>query len=176
MMDETQVLPEEEEIIIATVKQVTGDGVFITLDEYNAKTAFLHVSEIATGRIGNIERYTKPKQKTVLKVVRVNKIRGEVDTSLKQVSGEERKSKLLEAKKNDTAAIFVDFIRLKLKLTDHQIQGIEDKVLQKYGYLYNAFEAVSRSGLDTIQSIELPQGTKSPIEEAGRRIPIPRVE
>ena len=125
--DEIQRLPEEGEIIIATVRQVTGHGAYVTLDEYNNMTGFLHISEISTGWIRNIERYLRPKQKTVLKVIRVNKVRGEVDTSLKQVSGEERKSKLIEAKKSDKATTFLDFIKSKLKLTDEQVQEIEDR-------------------------------------------------
>jgi translation initiation factor 2 subunit 1 len=174
--DEIQTLPEEGEIIIATVRQVTGHGVYVTLDEYNNVTGFLHISEIATGWIRNIERYVRPKQKAVLKVIRVNKGRGEVDTSLKQVSGEERKSKLIEVKKNDKASTFLDFIKSKLKLTDEQVQEIEDKLLQKYDYVYDAFEAVSRKGLDAIQNIDLSPEIKKAMEEASKRIPIPLVE
>lgn len=174
--DEIQRLPEEGEIVIATVTQVTGHGAYVTLDEYNNMTGFLHISEIATGWIRNIERYIRPKQKAVLKVIKVNKVRGEVDTSLKQVSGEERKSKLIEVKKNDKAATFLDFIKSKLKLTDETVKEIEDVLLQKYDYLYDVFEAVSRKGLDAIQNINLSPEVKNAIEEASKRIPIPVVE
>jgi translation initiation factor 2 subunit 1 len=174
--DEIQRLPEEGEIVIATVTQVTAHGAYVTLDEYNNMTGFLHISEIATGWIRNIERFIRPKQKAVLKVIRANKVRGQVDTSLKQVSGEERKSKLIEVKKNDKAATFLDFIKSKLKLTDETVKEIEDVLLQKYDYLYDAFEAVSRKGLDAIQNINLSPEIKNAIEEASKRIPIPVVE
>jgi translation initiation factor 2 subunit 1 len=174
--DEIQRLPEEGEIIIATVRQVTRHGVYITLDEYNNMTGFLHISEIATGWIRNIERYVRPKLKAVLKIIRVNKVRGEVDTSLKHVSGEERKSKLIEVKKSDKANVFLNFIKSKLNLSDKNIQEMEDRMLQKYGYVYDAFEAVSRKGLDAIQNIELSSEIKNAIEDASKPIPIPLVE
>ena len=66
------------------------------LDEYNNMIGFLHISKIATGWIRNIERYVRSKHKAVLEAVWGNRVRGEVDTSFKQVSGEERKSKLIE--------------------------------------------------------------------------------
>src|SRR5215216_2562940 len=111
--DEIHRLPEEGEIIIVTVRQVTGHGAYVKLDEYNGMTGFLHISEIATGWIRNIKRYVRPKQKAVLKVIRVDKTRAEVDLSLKQVSGEERKSKLIEIKKNEKASVFMEIVKSK---------------------------------------------------------------
>jgi|SRR5215217_987625 len=174
--DGIQWFPEEGENIITSVRQVSGHGVYVTLDEYNTVTGFLHFSEIATGWIRNIECYVRPEQKAVLKVIRVNKVRGELETSLKQVSGEERKFKLIELKKSDQANIFLDLIKSKFNLSDQQCQEIEDRILQKFDCVYDAFEAVSREGLDAIQNIELSPEINNAIEDASKRIPIPVVE
>jgi translation initiation factor 2 subunit 1 len=174
--DEIQRLPEEGEIVIATVKEATGHGAYVTLDEYNNMTGLLHISEIATGWIRNVERYVRPKQKAVLNVIRVNKGRGEVDTSLKQVSGEERKSKLIEVKKNEKATAFMDFVKSKLKLADAQVAEIEEKILQKYDYVYDAFEAISRKGPEVIENLDLAQEIKNAMEEESNKIQIPQVK
>src|SRR5436309_14734677 len=125
MVTDIKQLPEAGDLVIATVKEVTGHGAYVSLDEYQQLTAFLHISEIATGWIRNIERYVKPKQKAVLKVIRVDRTRAEVDLSLKQVSGEERKSKLIEIKKNEKASVFMEIIKSKTKITDKELNEIE---------------------------------------------------
>lgn len=171
-----QRLPDDGEIVIATVREVTGHGAYVSLDEYNNMTGFLHISEIATGWIRNIERYVRPKQKTVLKVIRVNRSRGEVDCSLKQVSGEERKSKLIEVKKNEKAQAFMDFIKAKLKLADAQVAEITDKIEQKYDYVYDVFEEVARKGPEILQKLDLSDDIKKAIEEESHKIQVPTVE
>lgn len=169
-------LPEEGEIVIATVREVTGHGAYVVLDEYNSMTGFLHISEIATGWIRNIERYVRPKQKAVLKVIRVNKARGEVDCSLKQVSGEERKSKLIEVKKNEKAQAFMDFIKARLKMTDAQVSEIEEKILAKYDFVYDIFEEVARKGTEVLDKFEFSDELKKAMEEESGKIQVPQVE
>jgi len=171
--DEIQRLAEEGEIIITAIRQETGHGVYLKIDEYSNMTGFLHISEIATGWVRNIERYVRPKQEAVLRVIRVNKGRREVDTSHKQASGEECKSKLIEAKRSAKAATLLDFIISKLKLTDQLVLEIESKLLQKYEYLYNALDAVSRKGVAAIQNIDLSKEIKGIIEEPSKSIPVP---
>ena len=173
---EIRKLPEEGDIVIATIKEVMGHGAYVKLDEYNDMTGFLHISEIATGWIRNIERYVKPKQKAVLKVIRVEKTRAEVDLSLKQVSGEERKSKLIEIKKNEKASVFMEIVKSKAKITDSQLHEIEDKILQKYDYIYDVFETVAKKGVESIQNLELPTDVLKAVEEESSKIQIPHVE
>lgn len=169
-------LPEEGDIVIATIRQLTGHGAYVVLDEYNDMTGFLHISEIATGWIRNIERYVRPRQKSVFKVIRVNKTRAEVDLSLKQVSGEERKAKLIEVKKNEKASASMNIIKEKTKINDAQVKEIEDKILQKYDYIYDLFEEVARKGISVLSEIDLSPEVLKAIDEESNKVQIPGVE
>ena len=169
-------LPEQGDIVITSVKQVIGHGAYVILEEYGNMTGFLHISEIATGWIRNIERYVKPNQKIVLKVIRVSKSRSEVDLSLKQVSGEERKSKILEVKKNEKGNAFLQMIKSKSDISSDEINIIEEKLLSKYDYVYDAFEDVAKKGTDILKQFEFSDSITNLIEEESNKIQIPHVE
>ena len=175
-ISETKKLPELGEIVIVTVKEVTGHGAYVTLDEYDNLTAFLHISEIATGWIRNIERYVKIKQKTVLKVIRVNQARSEVDLSLKQVTGEEKKSKIIEVKKDEKGSAFMDIIKTNLEYDQKTIEEIENKLSQKYDFIYDAFEAVAIKGPEILSSFEFKPEIIEAIEHESKKIQIPFIE
>jgi len=175
-ISETKKLPDLGEIVIVTVKEVTGHGAYVTLDEYDNLTAFLHISEIATGWIRNIERYVKAKQKTVLKVIRVNPTRSEVDLSLKQVTGEEKKAKVMEVKKDEKGANFMDVIKTNLGYDQSSIKEIEEKLSQKYDFIYDAFEAVAIKGPEVLSTLDLKPEVIEAIELESKKIQIPHIE
>jgi translation initiation factor 2 subunit 1 len=67
-------------------------------------------------------------------------------------------------------------VKSKAKITDSQLHEIEDKILQKYDYVYDVFETVAKKGLESIQNLELPTDVLRAIEEESSKIQIPHVE
>ena len=59
-------MPEQGEIILATVTKVMDHGAYVTLDEYDDIQGFLHISEIAPGWIRSVSRFVKDGEKKVL--------------------------------------------------------------------------------------------------------------
>src|SRR5579864_3999642 len=150
-------LPERGDIVLCTVREITSHGIYVDLDEYNGMNGFLHISEISTGWVRNIERVAKVGQKLVLKVIRAERSRREVDLSLRQVTNEEKRNKLIEWKQNERATTIMGTVKKKLSLGDVQFNEIVAKLGKEYGSLYDALEAFSKKGEKALATLEIPE-------------------
>ena len=167
-MEEAQNLPEEGELVYATVTEITPYGVYVTLDEYDGLKGFLHVSEISTGWVRNICRYVQENQKLVLKVIRVNKVRQEVDLSLRQVTDEERRSKILQIKRFEKAKNVFNAVKMRLNLTQEEAAKYEDAILEEYDDLYEALESLVTKGVKAFEDLNLPTEYLATLEQVAR--------
>ena len=130
MSAEQQELPEIGEIVIATITKISDHGAYVTLDEYEKIQGFLHVSEIAPGWVRKVNKYVKEGEKKVLLVKKVGKVRKEIDLSLKQISKDQRKKKLLDVKRFEKEHGILKNIQEKAELTTKQMVAIEGAVQQ----------------------------------------------
>ena len=176
MSTETQELPEIGEIVIATITKVSDHGAYVTLDEYDGVQGFLHISEIAPGWVRKVRRYVKENEKKVLLVKKIQAKRGEIDLSLKQISKEQKKKKLLEVKRFEKEQGILKNIQEKAELSTKQIEDIEDKLLSKYDSIYDAIIDIATKNKDVLNSLEISEKIQTVIKDISSKIKLPSVE
>lgn len=176
MSTETQEMPEQGEIVLATVTKVMDHGAYVTLDEYDGIQGFLHISEIAPGWIRSINRLVKENEKKVLLVKKVNPSRGDIDLSLKQVSKDQKKHKLKEVKKFEKGKTLLKSVQEKANLSDKEIEKLEDDIYSKFDSVYDAFIEIGRNGIKSVKGLKIPKKTADAIEEICSKIKLPSVE
>jgi len=167
-------MPEQGEIILATVTKVMDHGAYVTLDEYDDIQGFLHISEIAPGWIRSVNRFVKDGEKKVLLVKKVKS--GDIDLSLKQVSKDQKKQKLKEVKKYEKGKTLLENLQEKAKLTDDEIEKLEDKLYTKFDSVYDGFMEIARNGISIVSDLKLAKKITTPIEEICSKIKLPSVE
>ena len=175
-MSSEQEIPEAGEIVLATITKIGDHGAYVTLDEYQNLQGFLHVSEIAPGWVRNVGRYVKEGEKKVLLVKKIHSGRKEIDLSLKQISKEQRKNKLLDVKKNEKSQGILNNIQEKSGLEDNEIEELEDKLLVKFDSVYDAFREIAISGTEILDELKISKKSLQIIDDVASRIKLPSVE
>ena len=176
MTTEVHELPEVGEIVVATIAKITDHGAYANLDEYNNIQGFLHASEIAHGWVRNVTKFVKEGEKKVLLVKKIRAGREEIDLSLKQVSREQRKNKLLDVKRFQKGKGIIKNIQEKAKLSDDDVEKLEDKIFSKYDAVYDGIVDVATNGIKVFVDLKLPKKTLDVIEAVSTKIKLPSVE
>ena len=176
MTTETQELPEIGEIVIATVKKTGDHGAYVSLDEYDNIQGFLHISEIAPGWVRKVTKFVKEGDKKVLLVKKIQADRAEIDLSLKQISKEQRKKKLLDVKRFEKEQSILKNIQDKVKLSSDEIDDLEEKLLSKYKSVYDAIIEIATKNISVLDDLGISKKIMDVVEELGKKINIPTVE
>jgi len=147
MIYKKQELPEVGEVVIASVKQIFDYGAYVTLDEYRNKQAFLPWSEISSKWVRNIREILRENMKIVVKVIRVDKRKGSVDVSLKKVTEDEKKKKMLQWKRLQKVDKLAEIIAQRLGRKEEEIwTEVIWKLEDKYGDVYSSLEKAVKEG------------------------------
>jgi len=136
--------PSEGELVICNVKTVKDFGAFLEPEEYAGKEGFVHISEISSGWVKRIQDHIQEGEKRVCKVLRVDKGKGHIDLSLKQVNDHQKREKL-QAWKNQKKAD--NLLKIVSERYGKELEKCYDEfgfeLSDEFGSLYKAFEEVS---------------------------------
>ena len=177
MIMEKRKYPEEGDVVLCTVKNISYHSVFATLDEYGA-SGMIHISEVSPGRIRNIRDFVKEGKKVVCKVLRVNQEKGYIDLSLRRVTETQKRKKVDEIKQEQKAEKILEFIAKDLNSDVKKLyEDIFGKISGKYASLYDFFQqivadknAIKDAGLDDKLEKKLEEAVKARIKEASVKI------
>lgn len=137
--------PELDEFVVATVRKIMPFGAICGLDEYRGLEAFIHISEVSTGWVRTIREKLREGQKIVAKIIFVDRAKNQVDLSLKRVSEAERKRKLAQYQAEKRGLKLFEHTAKKLgKPMQLAWSEAGNALIQEFGGLYAAFEALSR--------------------------------
>jgi translation initiation factor 2 subunit 1 len=136
----------------------------------------LHASEIAHGWVRNISKFVKEGEKKVLLVKKIRKGRQEIDLSLKQVSRDQQKKKLLDVKRFEKGKGIMKNMQDKAKLSDNDIEKLEDEILSKYDSVYDGVVDIARNGIKVFSDLKLAKKILELIEDVSTKIKLPSVE
>lgn len=168
--------PSRGEIVIGTVKRVLDFGAFVSLDEYEGREGMVHISEVASGWIKDIREHVKKGQKVICKVLDINKKRGHIDLSIKDVNERQKREKLQQWKNEMKAFKWLEIIGEKLGIGMDELEKIGRKLLKEYDSVYSAFEEAGYEGYEVLSPIVGEAFAKEMAEIARENIKPKRVK
>jgi translation initiation factor 2 subunit 1 len=150
------------------VAKVTDYGAYVSLDEYKGKEGLIHISEISSTWVKNIRNHVREGQKVVLKVLRINTEKGQVDLSLRRVTGREKAETLLEWKKHKKAESILKSAIEKLALDSTSVEKLNKLVLDEYGTRYDALQEAVEEGEEAFTKIGIDPTWAKVLTEVAR--------
>ena len=160
--------PEVGDLVIATVERITDYGVYVRLDEYD-KEGLLHVSEVASRWVRNIRDYVREGQKVVLKVLRVQADKGQVDLSRRRVTKRDKKEKIQSWKKDRKAEGLLRTAAEKLNISFEEAYEKAGALIENaFGDLHDGLEKTAKDGIDVLLELGIEKELAITLEEIAK--------
>lgn len=151
-------IPSAGELVIGTVNKIFEYGAYLKLDEYNGIEAYLPWSEVSSKYVKDIHEVLKENQKVVVKVIRVDTRKNQIDVSLKRVTESEQRSKLIEFKRMQKAEKMLEVMAQRLgKSLEDAYREVGWRLEDYFGDLMTAFEEIATRGEELLDEIDISE-------------------
>jgi len=159
--------PDQGELVVGKVDEITDFGVFVDLEEYEDKRGLAHISEVASGWIKNVRDHVREGQTVVAKVLDVDEGSQQIDLSIKDVNEHQRKEKIQEWKNEQKADKWMS-IAFGDDVSDERYGAIADALLAEFESLYDAFESAAIHGAEALDEVDLDDDDVDTVVETAR--------
>jgi translation initiation factor 2 subunit 1 len=146
--------PEVGEIVVVKVDKVLNYGVFASLVEHEGAVGFIHISQVESSWIKNIRNYVREGQTRAALVQKVDKEKLQIDLSLTKVSERQQRLRINEYKQLKRNQKLVEVMaKTKGKTLEQGWREIAEPLMNVYGSLPDAFEAIALEGEEAVEDV-----------------------
>jgi translation initiation factor 2 subunit 1 len=138
--------PTVGDLVLVRIKKVMPFGAYCELLEYKNVDSYLPIKEVASGWIKNIHEFIKEGQKSVAKVVYIDKEKKAIDVSLKKVTKKEEKDKINDFNFEKRAENFYTQAMTKAGIQPTERPKIIAEISKKYASYNDVINILSENG------------------------------
>jgi len=160
--------PEVDDLVMVRVNRINEIGAFVSLLEYNDKEGIILLSELSRRRMRSVNKHIRVGKKEVLQVLRVDKEKGYIDLSKKNLKDEDIVECTQRYMKSKTVHSIMSHVADTQTGTD-KIYTLEDlyktigwPLYEKYGHAYDAFKKAA-AGEDIFEGLQAADHIKDAI-------------
>jgi len=147
--------PETGDYVVCNVTNVTDFGAYVELEEYKNKEGFIHISEIKAGWVKYVRDYIREGQKVVCKVLNIDRTRGHIDLSLKDVNEHQKRTKIQLWKNEQKAEKWLQIAAESAGFTEADVESLYHEFAAEFGNAYSAFEEAAISGVAAFENMSV---------------------
>ncbi len=139
--------PEIGEIVVVKITKVLGYGAFAEMLEYENRTGFIHISQVASRWVKNIRNYVKENQIRAAQVLSVDPARNQINLSLTKVSNQAARQKIESWKQFKRAKKLVEVLaKNEKKSFEEAWDNVAEPLAERYESLFEAFQRIALEG------------------------------
>ncbi|WP_455143177.1 S1 RNA-binding domain-containing protein [Candidatus Hodarchaeum mangrovi] len=169
--------PAVDELVIGTCTKLTPHGAYFEIFDYEklgSEAGFVHISELSRTWVRNIRSHIREGQKAVVKILRVDEARGEIDMSIRRVSEPQKRAKLNEFKQENRAR---GIVAVACEKSNIKTEEIEKLIMTEYGSIYDGLINAREGSVDILTKIGIPKEAAEEIYQlAVKELEPPKVE
>eukprot|EP01120_Amphizonella_sp_Union-15-10_P010481 TRINITY_DN419_c0_g2_i1.p1 TRINITY_DN419_c0_g2~~TRINITY_DN419_c0_g2_i1.p1 ORF type:complete len:374 (+),score=94.02 TRINITY_DN419_c0_g2_i1:154-1122(+) len=158
-------LPDVEQLVMVKITKVNEIGGFGQLLEYDNLEGFVPLADLSRTRIRSVAKHIKQGQIKVLQVVRVDKQRGYVDLSKRDITQED----IDQCSRKFNRCKMIHNTLKRLSETRHRkLPELYEKIVwpldRKYNTAYRAFQIIAEGDTKILDELEIEEELKSELK------------
>lgn len=159
--------PDVDDLVMVRVNTISEIGAWVSLLEFNGKEGIILLSELSRRRMRSIAKHIRVGKQEALQVLRVDREKGYIDLSKKNLKQPDVDACTSQYKKSKTVHSIMTHVAYQQECPLEECMSLEKlyetvgwPLYEKYGHAYEAFKKAASTGEDIFEGLEVDEQIK----------------